>query len=56
MAKNTSFFHPDDPYADSLIFEQTLCSAGLKLINLSTGAKSIGYTTKYKALARLHGI
>ena len=54
MTKNTSFFHPDDP--TQTLFEQTLCSAGLKLINLSTGAKSIGYTTKYKGLARLHGI
>jgi len=45
MAKTTSYFHPDEPNADSLL--------GLSICPL--GAESIGFTTKYKAFARLHG-
>lgn len=50
MVKKTSYFHPDEPNAQSF-----QCGAD-SLLGLSIcplGAESIGYTTKYKALARL---
>ena len=46
MAKTTSYFHPDEPNADSLLGRLSICPLG---------AESIGFTTKYKAVARLHG-
>ena len=55
MAEKTSYFHPYEPNAQS--FE---CGADSLLGRLSIcpllGAESIGFTTKYKALARLQGI
>jgi len=51
MAKKTSYFHPDEPNAQSF-----QCGADSLLGRLSIcplGAESIGYTTKYKAFARL---
>ena len=54
MADNTSYFHPYEPNAQS--FE---CGADSLLGRLSIcplGAESIGFTTKYKAFARLQGI
>lgn len=53
MVKKTSYFHPDEPNAQSF-----QCGAD-SLLGLSIcplGAESIGYTTKYKALARLQDI
>ena len=50
MAEKTSYFHRYEPNAQS--FE---CGADPLLGRLSIcslGAESIGYTTKYKALAR----
>ena len=50
MAEKTSYFHRYEPNAQS--FE---CGADSLLGRLSIcplGAESIGYTTKYKALAR----
>ena len=46
MVKTTSYFHPDEPNADSLLGRLSICPLG---------AESIGFTTKYKAFARLHG-
>ena len=42
MVKTTSYFHPDEPNADSLLGRLSICPLG---------AESIGFTTKYKALA-----
>ena len=46
MAKTTSYFHPDEPNANSLLGRLSICPLG---------AESIGFTAKYKALARLQG-
>ena len=54
MAEKTSYLHPYEPNAQ--YFE---CEADSPLGRLSIcplGAESIGFTTKYKALARLQGI
>ena len=54
MAEKTSYFHPYEPNAQS--FECGADSLFGRLSICPLGAESIGFTTKYKALARLQGI
>ena len=54
MAENTSYFHPYEPKAQYFEFGADSLFGRLSICPL--GAESIGFTTKYKALARLQGI
>ena len=54
MAEKTSYFHPYEPNAQSFECEADSLLGRLSICPL--GAKWIGFTTKYKALARMHGI
>ena len=54
MAEKTSYFHPYEPNAQSFECEADSLFGRISICPL--GAESIGFTTKYKALARLQGI